>query len=374
MQNRFLDNQSSKTNSAKIPFLTQLGPLLLLGSFAAIILKSATLYWPLALTAFIGYATILYLKKSGFYLSLLILAFVSSLLIRMDMFHLWPLMLTSSIGLSWLLIFLSHQEISSIQLEHGKTISALEETRCDLEKQLREAKISLSKESKDLLAEKERLNALLIQAQLQSDHLVHSLNVSEKEKEKWKNKSEILLQDIFNAQRKEAAFQHALEDAQVQLLKLKNQMAALEAFQENEKKSSNLIPIEEDLQEKVRFEQLEHQYANLREQFEEKSEALDQARRELFKTENELLVLKKNGEEKAIEMTEEELRMVKDYKAMEEELREQEALISSLQEFVTVLLSPKKRSSRTKKSVDKLEDGLPFLLQEKIDQMSSESI
>ena len=46
-------------------------------------------------------------------------------------------------------------------------------------------------------------------------------------------------------------------------------------------------------------------FALLREQFEEKSEALDKARRDLFATENELLMLQKLYEEKSHEAPEE---------------------------------------------------------------------
>ncbi len=343
---------------AKLSIWNQLGPVLLLGSFAALFLKCAPVFWPLALTAFIGYATILYFKKGGLFLSFFILAAVALLLVRSRSEFVWPLLLTASIALSWWLIFLSDKEASSLHFEQEQKLQSLEENSRLLDKQLREAKVSISKESKDLIVEKERLNTQLNQTR-------NSLQVSEKKTEKLSEKCEQLSQDLFSLQRKEIAFQHALEEAQSQVLKLK---AALEKPKEL---APTIVPMQEDSAQ----EQWQYQYGNLREQFVEKSEALDQARKELFKLENDYLALQRTMEEQVLEGVEEDLLLIKNLKRLEEEQLELEMQVSHLQELVTSLISPKKRNTKVKKSLNSSEDGLPLLIQEKIDQTwSKESI
>ena len=130
---------------------------------------------------------------------------------------------------------------------------------------------------------------------------------------------------------------------------------------------------ENDPQEKVRIEQIQYQYALLRSQFDEKSAALETARKELFQVENRLLTLQKVQDEKNFEIAEENLLLAKDLRILEEECINLETQISSLQDLIAVLITPKKRSSRPRKSSEKMEDQnvLPLLLQEKIDHSSS---
>ena len=68
------------------------------------------------------------------------------------------------------------------------------------------------------------------------------------------------------------------------------------------------------------------------------------------------MALQKATEEKAHEVSEEDLGVIRDLKTMEEECRELESQVICLQEFITALLSPKKRVTRSKKSSNKLED------------------
>ena len=358
MQNLlFIDDKIAKGS-----FWGRLGPILLLGSFAVMILKCAPLYWPLALTAFAGYATILYLQKKGFYLSLFILAAVLIILIRTGAEPLWPLLSAASIASSWLLIFLGDQDALSLKLETEEKISSLKENYQSLEKQLREAKIAVSKESRELISEKERLNAQLITMTAQLDQMQSELLIADKEKER----NEALTQDIFAFQRKEIAFQHALEDAQTQLIKMKNQLAAL---QEPPKEIvSNIIPTDDvEPEEKIRLEQAQHQYANLREQFEEKSEKLDQTRKELFQMENEFLAWQKSSEEKANEISEDDFYLIRDLKTQEKECHELEVQVALLQDFITQLLSPKKRASRSKNlQIKKISRVCRYLFKKKL--------
>ena len=378
MQNLIYEDQSAKLRSksvlTKSSLWNQLGPVLLLGSFAVLVLKCAPVYWPFALTAFAGYATTLCLAKRGLFLSYFILVATFILAARMGTGFFWPLMLSFSIALSWMLIFLGNQERTHLELIQEEKVQSLEEESRQLEKQLREARGAISKECKDLILEKERLIGQLNESIAKCKRVDQALQESEKTREKLAEKCEGLSQDIFAAQRREVSFQHALEDAQTQLLKLKNQLTAIS--EQPKEVLSNVVPMEEISQEEqMRIEQAQHQYANLRLQFEEKSQALDLARKELFKTENELLTLQKAFDEKAHEDSEEQLFLIRDLKRMEEEIRDLESQVTTLQELITSLLSaPKKRAVRPKKSSGKVDQGLPLLLQEKINQISTEAV
>jgi DNA repair exonuclease SbcCD ATPase subunit len=357
----------TKANSLTNLLWNQLGPLLLLGSFAVLQIKSTHLYWPLAFIAFLGYGAILYAKKKGLYLSVLGLASAFFLPIHEHLGSFWFFLLIGSILVSWLLILWGSEEILAERSSQEDKIQALEKNNHELEKKLREAAAALSKESKDLILEKQRLHTQCQDVQKQLEQALSSLQNTVKEKEKWMEKCEQLTQDLFATQRREVAFQHALNDAQAQLLNFKNG-AKIE-----QPKADSIVPFEDqDAQEGTRFEQVQHQYANLREQFEEKSDALDQARKELFKVENELFTLKKAIDEKNYEVCEEELKLTDNFKMLEDELSVLEEQIIALQEFITTLLSPKKRSSRAPKSRNQNEEqNLPLLLEEKIDQTFS---
>ena len=111
---------------------------------------------------------------------------------------------------------------------------------------------------------------------------------------------------------------------------------------------------------------MEHKYRALEQQFHEKSQQLDIARKDLFRVENELLSLQKEWEEQNYEISAEDLHLVEDLNRAEQECRELENQVALLQDFITTLLSPKKRATRKAKAV---QEDLPLLLQEKIDQI-----
>jgi hypothetical protein len=356
MLNREPKFYAEKENiAAKTSLWNQSGPLLLLAAFAILVFKCAPFFVPLLLSAFIGYVASLIWKKKGFYFSLMILAAVSFYTIQSGVDPFWSLLLSTSIALSWLLICLGKLESDAIAVSREEKIKILEKNQDILEKQIREAKASLSEENKENILERERLNHLYGQAVLDLSQTKQSLQVSEQEREKVDERCETLSQDIFAYQRREIAFQHALDDAQAQLLKLKNQQLAV---------STNIIPQEEvNPQEKIQLEQVHHQHALLREQFEEKSESLDKARKELFRVENELLALQKAHEEKSFETSEEVLHLTKDLKRLEEECCDLDVQVCGLQEFIFVLIAPKKRTIRSRKPQEN-QERLPLLIEE----------
>ncbi len=311
---KFLTKENVPVN---LSLWNQIGPFLLLGAFTLLIFRYAPFFSLLLLTSIVGYAANLFWKKRGFYFSLFSLMAVSIYTIRSGVDPFWSSLFSASIALSWLLIFLGKQEFETLSSGREENIKILKE-RC-----------------------------------------------------------ETLSQDIFAYQRKEIAFQHGLEDAQSQLLKLKNQLYCNQPVEQNKESkpvSANIIPQEEnDPQEKARREHVQRQYTLLREQFDEKSEALDQARKDLFRVENELLALQSIYHEKTLEIPEEDRFLMSDLKRTEEECAELEAQVLALQELISALLSHKKRAVRSRKSLD-TQERLPLLIQEKIDQtISSDS-
>lgn len=359
----------NESRPASLSLWGQSGPILLLGAFTVLIFKYAPFFWPLFLVAFAGYAGNRFWKKGSLNFSIIVLIAIAVLLIRSGVDVFWTSLLSSSIALSWLLIFLGKRETQAFMEQREEAIKSLRENCQILEKQLKDAKASLSKGHKESILEIERLNHLNLQESSSLTQLKQSLELSEKEREKLKGRCDDLSQDIFAYQRKEIAFQRALDDAQSQLLKLKNQQI-LETTKTSA--ASNIVPQEDAPEEKMRYEQVCHQYALLREQFDEKSEALDKTRKELFRVENELLSLQKEQEETSFFLSEESLSLEKDLKILEGERCDLEAQIAILQELISSLLTPKTRRSRTAKSSNKVEgqEKLPFLIQEKIDQVS----
>lgn len=355
--------EGKETIAAKTSLLNHSGPFLLLSAFVILTSKCAPFFLPLLLTVFIGYAANLLWKKRGFYFSLALLAIGSIYTIHSGVDPFWSLLLSFSIALSWLLLFLGREESEAIAWHREEKIKILENKQGLLEEELREAKASLTEENKENILAKERLNHLYAQTALDLTQVKQALQISEKEREKLDERCETLSQDIFAYQRKEIAFQRALDDAQTQLLKLKNQQLAI---------ATNIIPQEEiNPHEKEQLEHVKQQLGLLREQFDEKSEMLGKTRKELFQVENELLALKRSHEEMNFEAWEEELQTLHDLKKLEEECSDLEVLVCNLQEFISVLLSPKKRTIRSRKPLDKNQERLPLLIQEKIDQAIS---
>jgi len=309
---------------AKPSLLSQSGPFFLSAAFTVLIFKCASSYWPLLLIALVGYGANRLWKKKGFNFSLVGLATASIFTIHSGVDPFWVSLLSISIALSWLLTFLGRQEREAFILNRQEKIDFLEESRRRLERQLREAKSSHLEESKRASAETKHLNDLYAQTTLFLGQANRSLEISEKERGKSDEKCEALSREILSYQ-----------------------------------------------EQKANQEEVQPQYVLLREQFDEKSEALNKSRKELFQVENAFLALQKAQEEKVVyEVPEEEIFLMRDLQRLEEECRDLELQVVTLQNLISTLLNPKKAPSRSRKS-PKTSDGqerLPLLIQEKIDQ------
>lgn len=168
------------------------GPALLLGAFAIFLFKSVPFYWPLVLTAFLGYAAIRLLQKSGLLLSLIALCGASVYILRSGQEPLWTTILAASIAVSWLLIYLGGLDIEALAYSREDRIHTLEAELLRLEKQLREKNGALSEQQRQSSNEKQSLSAQIAQSALSLTQERQALETSENEREKLREKCEIL--------------------------------------------------------------------------------------------------------------------------------------------------------------------------------------
>jgi Ca2+/Na+ antiporter len=94
--------------------------------------------------------------------------------------------------------------------------------------------------------------------------------------------------------------------------------------------------------------QTESSHRELKKQFEEKSQALEQARHKLFAAEIQLLAIQKEKEEQSRQPDFAELTLIQQLKQMEEEKKKLETELSSLQQIVSELSLTKGKVSRKK--------------------------
>lgn len=294
------------SNQGEQSIKLHLAPLLLLGGFAAILIHNAPSYLPLIFATLLGYLLTRYGQKIGLYIALAAIIISAIFVMRKEATLLWPLGLSLSIALSCWLLFLSRKEADAIFEEREERIAELKNQSHALEKQVRDGKLLLARE----MGERQKFQALYLE--------------------------------------KNVLIEKPLPVATV------SQQLPVE--------QSVIVPMEEEEQEVL----ARHQLALLREQFEEKSQALDRTRQELFQVENLLLALQKDSEEKNYELLEEDLSFMKDLRTLDTECCNLEEQVAILEEWITILLSAKK-TSRPRRSKSK-EPSLPLLLQEKIEQ------
>lgn len=327
---------------------------LLLGAFAIFLFKNASAYWPVIAAAFLGYAAIKLGKKAGFYLSLAVLCGSAIFVVKMGNTLSWTLLLSACIALSWVLIYLGGLDLESRENSIKERIFSIEEARKQLEQQLRDKSASLTEEQRNRALDKQHFAAQIAASASELSDLKQAMALLERERNELISQCSALSQDHLAMVLKQ---ERTVEEARIQLAQLQ---AQCDAFLQ-ESRSQQLA------MQEVPEETLQFQFALLREQFEEKSQILDQTRKDLFKVENDYLALQKAFEENTLEPSEEILAVLHDLKALEKECTQKEEIIASLQDFVSMLLSPKKRSSRPSKK-SKEQGLLPELIQTKIDQ------
>jgi len=350
MKLRKQSNEEGNFSGPYLLLLSMLGLVCLCVGLLCTLLKYAQNFWLLLVAAILGCALTWVWKKSGLILSLLLLscALVASMR-GSELF--WSVVFATSIALSWLLLFLGHKEALFLIQMREETMVSLKEMNAEALKHVARLEAAVSRSQMEMVSSLEELKDQLRTVQLHLSSVRSQLEQEEKEKASWQQKHEQLLIEISSYQRKEKAFQHALEDAQNQLLKQK--------YAEQEEK---LEPSEESSTQMLRA-----QHALLKEQFEEKSDALHQIRKALFSMESQYLTLQKENEEKACCLSHEDAALTNYILKMQEQCEELESEVYTLQELVSVLLSSPKKASvpRKRKNKKEAQEDL-FLMMQKV--------
>jgi hypothetical protein len=359
----------------------------LLLAFAILLFRVAPFYWGLILTAFLGYLKIRVWHKRGLLFSYPALCVVSFLILRSGQDTLWASVLIASIALSWLLIYWGGLEVKEFAQKKEEKILALA-------KELEDTKAILSKEQWHFASEKQQWATQTTKDTHALSQLMRSLQELRYEKEMAEQKSERLSTEFFSSERQQSGekaqlleslqalreekewanqkwegvyselctAQDQLKQSREHIQRLNEQLSALT---ENKDETTTL-------EEKQRIEQVQCQLALLREQFEEKSEMLHLARKELFRAENDLLIVQKGLDEKMLQPSEEASVHLRDLKSWEEETQNLSDHAEVLQDLVSSLLIIKKiPQPKKRKKTEKEESLLPGILQKKIDKKRS---
>ena len=133
-----------------------------------------------------------------------------------------------------------------------------------------------------------------------------------------------------------------LSDSQVKLRLPTELKQKIELEAQDAKRSMN-AEIVARLENSFNFKKIEGKYNQLREQFEQKSEVLNETRRELFKTEERLLELKLQYDESEIYHLSETASLMQKHicqvtQDSDEKIQELQLEVNALQDVVTMLI------------------------------------
>ncbi len=313
---------------SKLAFWVQLGPLFLLGAAAAIFLQFHLWDCLLFSLSFVGIFCIRRWEGWGFLCACgLLAACEASLAYAGEGSVVLPL----CIACSWWLTLIGHKSGIALLRTDEEVRNALETQISEMTAQRR---VEQSKSRQEI------------------DRLTEQLNAARVENGELLNKMAEQSETITRLLKSEA-------DAQIKLAAAQYHYVVLQ----------NTSVIEENVEDKM----LPFQHALLREQFEEKSDVLDKTRRDLFLTETELFALKKERELQGCESPDLE------FEKMAQALCAMQEHAETLEDLITLLTASEKeavkkvRKPRKLKSQETEEQGLPFLLQQKIETVNEKS-
>ncbi len=343
-------------------FLAASGPLFLFATFALILFRASWETWPFVLLSSIGLLASVLFKRPGFYLSFFSLAALAAFRYKTLIEQPWCALFLAATALSWGIVLLGQEEIfqwieSENQEKEDRELSVRR-----LQEMVNLAHVQIEKEPKGSSDE-------FMAALASRNAAIESQNRAYEEIEKLRQGIDILNEKIAGYQRKEKAFQTALEDAQKQVIKYK--------YAEPLKTKEVVNPIVSQESDEERrgplppqgVRQLEHQYILLKEQFEDKSEALGQARKELFRLEGEIVLFHMQEQEKGFGRDEEVAYQVQ---ALIEQCEDLEVQVILLEEIISSLNAEKKAVKPRKSKARAKKGSLPEMLQEVIDQKSNQ--
>lgn len=325
--------------SSKLIFWNQLGPLFLVGASAALAFQFSLLNAGLLLFAIVGTFCIQRYNRAGLYLAFLSLTAASLALFFTGRCEIWSLFLSGSIALSWFLAVCARD----LSQAHFETV----------EQNFRQQELHLEEKSKQEGFHLQQLSFAVQQWKERAE-------VEEGLKQKALARLDQVSQEISSYQGQLQNLQFALEAAQAELVEQKNVIAPI-AQQHN-------VVIQTASEEEVSWR---HQYFNLRDQFEEKCQSLNQARKELFQVETALMAIEKEQLEKECSASEESLETELRLKELEENRSDLEFHVQVLSDLITEFLAPKKEARPRKIKKESKQESLPLMLQDKIDQQQT---
>lgn len=383
-----------------------IGAVFLSLSFAFLLSK----FFPLsiALSAVIGLLFSFAYGSRGFIASVAI--FVPMVALSSKRGDLFSWVFAASSICSWWLASLSRQEVCNRMGLWQEKEKALSDRQQDLEFKLKESEIfarEIKKEKEKKIHQfEQQIEEYNIQVTSHRHHLAlawqeasHLKEEQEKQRKQFQSQIDFYKRQIetqMNEKRElESAFQklnESLEESKQRSSALSDEVMALQNTiqQEKDNAEKNLCEVKEkqqalieELKAKLALDQecqnaqevmedeavlpWESLYKQLRLQFDEKSEVLNQTRKELFHTENQLLALEKEKEVVTFDEDVDQKILVSQMKALEEEREDLEDQVLLLQEIISSMQEKKKMMKPRKPRKSKKDSSQPLPLDEIIE-------
>ena len=176
--------------------------------------------------------------------------------------------------------------------------------------------------------------------QAQTNLTIENLNAESKK----------LQQKLTRAEERCTSYQKLVDVHQAEIQQLQregSQMGQLVIEKDRKVAQLELAKLEPDLFDAEK-RQTESSYRELKKQFEEKSQALEQARGRLFSVESQMLTAQKETEEQSLQLNPSESTLIHQLKQTEEEKKKLETELASLQQIVSELSLAKGKTTRKK--------------------------
>jgi hypothetical protein len=395
----------------KVQFWVFLGPFLIIASSCACVLKFSSHDWSMLLAALLGLILCRKWKLRGAAVALTILVVAGTLeyMQRGPNEQFWVAALGSSLAMGMIVTALSLRQASSFFRSNLDENKNFQQKIDHLQHLLKEAQLFVVQEKKEALKDIGVMETHVQEALLEAESYKKLLQVHQYEVQKLRAENEKFVEEVLMKGQKAAALQHALDDANEELNGLKEfkenqehqaelldqlnearvekfQLEVLnDAYSQNSENKENQLKLLRDelgriaeelkmatsqefwgedheiLEELGKNPQIEKVYKQLTQQFQDKSEILNQTRKELFQVENKLLAVQKECEQNAIDLNPEEIVLTNHLKEVEEECKDLEHQVDCLQELVTELMGKKIiRKSRKAKLLDRANLELTF--------------
>ena len=207
-------SSSLAVNNGYLFFLAASGPLLLFAAFALLLFRASWELWPFILLSSSGLFAAFLFQRKGFYAGFFSLLLLAAIEHDVWLQQPWCALFLAATVLSWGVVLLGQEEVEQwIRVEKQRK-GDLELLNRELQEVVQQLQIEAEKEP---VCFDEEFKAALASrnAAVDNQHRAYE------EVKKLREQCDALSQEIVWYQRKEKAFQVALEDAQAQVLKYK---------------------------------------------------------------------------------------------------------------------------------------------------------